>query len=236
MNTAFEELYLAARKKEGRLYSVEQVRKLPRTKRSDPHYKEWNTRRQSAKRFANYLWNEDRLLKILDVGCGNGWFSHYMLKSTANAYVTGQDVNRTELKLAVEAFPDKRIRWTYADVFRIKKEFDYIVLNSSAHYFPDLGKLLRHLNSLLKKEGEIHIFDSPFYKTEEEKKEAHQRTQVYYTALGVPKLTAFYTPHLYTALEPFKHTVLYRPDGPLKFFYKLIGKWSPFPWFRISKF
>jgi hypothetical protein len=71
--TGFEEIYCGLRAREGRIYADEEVRQLPRVKEADPNRNEWAVRERSAKRLFHYLSSRRRSLKILEVGCGNGW-------------------------------------------------------------------------------------------------------------------------------------------------------------------
>src|SRR5687767_2559429 len=99
----FEEQYIRLRQKEGRLYTDEVVRQLPFVSRKDPFYREWRMRAQSAYRLHQYLQKKKRPLKILEVGCGNGWLSH-LLSGIPGAVVTGLDINRKELMQATRVF------------------------------------------------------------------------------------------------------------------------------------
>jgi trans-aconitate methyltransferase len=241
----FEEQYLAAREKEGRLYGMDQVRRLPNVRRSDPYYEEWKLRRKSAARFVKYLCLESRCTRILEVGCGNGWFANYILQNYFLAHppsaplpsfqLLGQDINAFELKLAEEAFPDKRLKWTNENIFSITGEFDLIVFNASFHYFSEITALLAHLDEQLAAHGDIHILDSPFYETMEELKAARQRTEKYFSGLGYPRLASIYTPHLYSELEELGFGTFYRPKKR-NLFQKLFRiRSSPFPWLVYQK-
>jgi SAM-dependent methyltransferase len=234
--SSFEALYIAVRKKEGRLYTIDQIRKLPFADKADPLSGEWEMRADTAKRFVKYLHEEKRFLTILEIGCGNGWFSNYIVKNTKDIHVTGQDINQLELKLAGVAFRDPRLTWNGDDLFSIQHKFDLAVLNSSVHYFPDLKKVTDHLCSLLTENGEIHILDSPFYQNAADKKAAHERTKAYYGKLGHPELAEFYSPHLFSDLDPFHYQLMYDPKSSSKLLQKLSRKKrSPFPWICIRK-
>ena len=76
----FEENYLAARDREKRLYSDEELLQLPSIAEQHPHYREWKLRKESADRLKKYLSALDRPLKILELGSGNGWLSHFLAK------------------------------------------------------------------------------------------------------------------------------------------------------------
>jgi protein-L-isoaspartate O-methyltransferase len=39
------------------------------------HYHEWQIRKASSNRLVKYLAKKQKILEILEVGCGNGWLS-----------------------------------------------------------------------------------------------------------------------------------------------------------------
>ena len=71
-NDAFESVYLAVRKKEHRLYTDQEVIRLPRIKSESRHYPEWAKRRRSFRRLMSYLDKEPAVENVLDLGCGMG--------------------------------------------------------------------------------------------------------------------------------------------------------------------
>src|ERR1043166_8508266 len=99
----FEENYLLVRQKEDRLYTDEQVKRLPEIEQSHPHYKEWRIRAGSCNRLIQHLSDKKRKLNILDVGCGNGWLCHHLSKIPGGE-VAGIDINKTELEQAKRVF------------------------------------------------------------------------------------------------------------------------------------
>jgi len=64
----FESLYIRLRKKEGRIYTDEEVKVLPDIAITHPHYKEWQFRKQSAQRLIDHLTQKKRSLEILEIG------------------------------------------------------------------------------------------------------------------------------------------------------------------------
>src|SRR5215213_11952226 len=88
----FEELYISIRKKEQRIYTNEEVALLPDIYPDHIHYHEWQIRKRSSERLINYLSKKNRPLKILEVGCGNGWLSARMA-AVDKWEVTGIDIN-----------------------------------------------------------------------------------------------------------------------------------------------
>lgn len=235
----FQKLYISVRKKENRIYSIDEIRKLPDVKSSDPLYKEWIIRKNTAEKFAAYIRSKPSLGAILEIGCGNGWFSNYLASQTRATSIIGLDINEFELQQAKEAFTDPKLKWLCADIFEHdlpRDHFDIIVFNSSVQYFPDLQKLIIRVSELLKINGEIHFLDSPFYKNEDEKSSAKSRSEKYYSGLGFPEMAVYYTPHLYAELKRCNYTVKEVDSFQKKIRAAFSGKRaSPFPWIRILK-
>ncbi|MEO8398631.1 MAG: hypothetical protein ABI550_02325, partial [Ignavibacteriaceae bacterium] len=78
-----ENLYLKVREKEGRIYDIETLKKLPDVHKNHRHSKEWSLRKKSAENLTKYFlqFSEE---KILDLGCGNGWLSNYLVEKTSH--------------------------------------------------------------------------------------------------------------------------------------------------------
>ncbi|NNU33994.1 methyltransferase [Mucilaginibacter sp. S1162] len=89
----FEELYFAVRAHEKRIYTDAQLQTLPDFY---IHSYEWDMRKHSSGRLLAYLAKKRRFLRILEVGCGNGWLSAKMA-GLPKTHVTGLDINRVEI-------------------------------------------------------------------------------------------------------------------------------------------
>ncbi|HET7898410.1 MAG TPA: class I SAM-dependent methyltransferase, partial [Flavisolibacter sp.] len=133
-HTGFEERYLALRRREGRLYSNEEVALLPNIRATHPLKKEWAVRRKSCQRLVRFLKQKKRPLCILEVGCGNGWLCHQLSKIPSSS-VTGIDVNETELDQARRVFPSLRFIHADLNIATIQEQFDVIVFAASFQYF-----------------------------------------------------------------------------------------------------
>ncbi len=233
----FEQKYLQVREKENRIYKDEEVKLLPDIKNTHQHYNEWILRKKSLDRFLRYLSDKQKELMILDVGCGNGWFS-YKISKAADNQIFAVDINEFELKQAARVFSSQTLSFVYGDVFEnifSKREFDLIVLNSSIQYFPDLLKIIDVLLALLKEKGELHIIDSPFY-NEKEIDKAKVRTKEYYVSIGFPEMAGHYHHHSYEELFVYDCDILYNPRKVFNRIKRLIKiPDSPFPWIRIKK-
>jgi ubiquinone/menaquinone biosynthesis C-methylase UbiE len=228
--TFFSDVYIAVRKKENRILSDDRVKLLPYLKRN-----EWPLRIQSTERFINYIAKKDKAIQILDIGCGNGWFSNKIAGVSKKNSIVGLDVNSVELKQATRVFSRENLKFVYGNIFNIKsffkEQFDIIILNGAVQYFPDFNILLTTLLSFLKYDGEIHIMDSPFY-TKENIEDAKTRTVSYYTKLGFPEMASNYFHHTITDIQKFE--VLYKYKKNI--IDKVLGrKDSPFSWYCYTK-
>jgi ubiquinone/menaquinone biosynthesis C-methylase UbiE len=208
---------------------------LPNVPDGNPHFDEWKMRKASAKSVGDYL--KSRSFKYaLDLGCGNGWFTKMLASSSKD--VLGLDMNQTELEQAVRVFGSNQIQFCYGDVFAAelpKGKFNLITLNACFQYFPNAEKLISRLLELLSPLGEIHVIDSPIYKSGEVES-AQKRTISYYTNLGFPDMAAHYFHHSWDSLKPHKFEVLHRPEAVKNKITKKLGiPSSPFPWIIIRR-
>jgi 2-polyprenyl-3-methyl-5-hydroxy-6-metoxy-1,4-benzoquinol methylase len=192
-----EQTYLELREKEGRIYNDEQVRRLPEIPPNHPLAFEWKVRKRSSEKLLKYLDSKNQSLRILEIGCGNGWLSHAMSK-IKDADVTGVDINIPELEQAARVFKNqKNLQFGYADIFETSFEnrFDIIVIASAIQYFPSPVKSIDRLLGMINKNGEIHILDSPLYKSEKESGEAHERSAAYFRKQGASSMSQYYFHH-----------------------------------------
>ncbi len=228
-NDVTSEIYLHVREKENRLLEDNEVIKLPKL-----NFNEWPIRLKSSNRFSSYLKTKASSLNILDLGCGNGWFTNQIAIISEKNYVIGLDINTYELEQATRVFKNQNLEFAYGDIFQLQNEFkntfDIITLNGVIQYFSDFNLLIETLKLYLKKNGEIHIIDSPFY-AENEIEAAKKRTELYYYNLGFPEMSNFYFHHSNKYLKDF--SILYKPKNV--YLRKFFVKDSPFCWLFFLK-
>jgi ubiquinone/menaquinone biosynthesis C-methylase UbiE len=223
-----EQLYYDVRNKEGRIISDAQLVQLPYVNPDNPYKKEWDIRAASLERLHKYLSKEykNAHLRILDIGCGNGWMSKRL--SNAGHSVTGVDLNMAELMQAEKVFGDSEtLNWAYADVLSNEltgSNFDIILLAASCQYFADITALTNRLFAILNTGGEIHLLDSVFYK-QNSLQAAHLRTVEYYKNLGYPEMGNYYFHHSVEEIKKLGYEKLY--PGILSN--------SPLQWWKIAK-
>src|SRR4051812_14170520 len=182
----FVKQYIHTRKKAQRIYSNDEVRTLPDVPASHVLFEEWLIRKRSAIKLLKYLGHKKRPLKILEVGCGNGWLSA-ALGGVRQSAVVGIDINDLELDQAKEVFHSVRnLEFLCCDLNdpRLRSHsFDIIVFAASLQYFASVNEIIKAATSLLSKDGEIHVLDTHFYGANDIE-QAKSRTEAYYTALG----------------------------------------------------
>lgn len=230
--SAFEQHYIDVRDKEGRLLSMEEIRRLPYPDASDKNYREWQLRQKSIRRLLKYVNTRQKALRILDIGCGNGFMTNLLVGTRHRA--VGVDVNLTELKQAAQAFPNVRITWYCLDLLSEtlpEDPFDIITFGASFQYFKEPAQILAVCRSLLKPGGEIHIIDSPFYHRDE-KARAQQNSKRYFQSLQAEGMTEHYHHHSYDTLSAYTVEWKYRPGSLLRRLFRITD--SPFPWIKIS--
>ncbi|HEX7903067.1 MAG TPA: class I SAM-dependent methyltransferase [Chitinophagaceae bacterium] len=229
----FKTRYLDLREKEGRIYTDEELLHLPVVPKSHAHYAEWRIRKHSSKKLINYLSRKQSLIKILEVGCGNGWLSR-RLAEVQGSTVIGADINFTELQQGARVFSHiSNLHFIYGDIrsgIFETTQFDCILFASSIQYFPSLTEIISHALKLLRPNGEIHILDSPFYKPGEVEA-ARQRSTDHFTALGFPELINYYSHHTTKGLSGFEYKTLYQPGSLSHFIFQPA---NPFPWYCIK--
>jgi ubiquinone/menaquinone biosynthesis C-methylase UbiE len=233
-NTNFEERYIALRRKENRVYSDEEVLKLPEIAVQHQHYKEWMIRKESIKKLITWLKKKKQPLKILEAGCGNGWLCNQLSK-IENSEVTGLDINLIELKQAERVFKNNQhLKFVYGEIrsdVLTDKKFNVIVFAASIQYFQSLKELLNIALKRLDESGEIHIIDSHFY-PRKDVISAKQSSKNYYTMLGFPEMSDYYFHHSFEELQSYNFKVLYKPSLIKN---KLFRNNNPFPWICIKR-
>lgn len=230
----FEKAYVNARRREQRLYTDDEVRRLPHIGDAHVHAAEWRQRGKSAAKLVKYLSAKKRPLRILEIGCGNGWLS-FQLAGIKQSYVVAQDINFTEIQQAARVFNGcKRLRFVYGDAFtNIPGEqlFDVIVFAASIQYFPSLFRIIAFALDHLREAGEIHILDTNFYEPSA-LAAARTRTREHFRSTGCPEMAAYYFHHSRRDLDVFRFDLL---NDPRSLTNRLMGRTRSFPWIRIQK-
>lgn len=231
---SFEEAYIRLRTKEGRIYSDDELLRLPEIVTHHRYYNEWQLRKRSAEKLRTYFRKKNKPLTIQEAGCGNGWLSRF-LSTIPLSRITGTDINKTELLQAKRVFghvPNLQfICGDFNSAALMDKHFDCIVFASCIQYFSSLGELISSALQKLKPGGEIHILDSPFYQ-QNELAAARRRTAHYFSEIGFAEMADNYFHHSLEELQPFNISMLHKPGFISRYIW--MNK-NPFPWICIHK-
>jgi ubiquinone/menaquinone biosynthesis C-methylase UbiE len=229
-----EEVYIRIRENEGHLINDAQVQALPDQAPSTEYDRLWVMRKQSAVAVCNQLARKSNPV-ILELGCGNGWFSH-MLSGIPGSSVIGMDMNLTELKQAARLFQKNNLSFAFGDIEQhplLPETFDFVVLNAAIQYFSDTPGLLHMIRKLLKKNGEIHILDSAFHRTTAAQEKARASSKEYFAQMGEPDMIHhFHHPH-WSGIESFHPKIRHFNRNLLKKLLRIPQ--NPMPWVVIGK-
>ena len=232
--TSFASSYWSLRRKEKRNYSDEELRALPYVPSHSAHAGEWKMREHSVRLLTRYLRKFQRPLHIAEIGCGNGWLSN-RLAGIKEAMVTGLDPNPAEIAQAQRVFPPSQalhfIEAEFPAGISIHSQ-DIVLFASSFQYFESAESTILQSLACLKKGGEIHILDSPFYERAEQAA-ARSRSVNYFHSMDAEEMVPFYHHHLLDDILAFKPVFIRYPhENTVR---KWLGKHSSFPWICIRQ-
>ncbi len=233
-NSSFVDEYLEVRKKENRIYTDQELKILPKIKSSHLLMKEWSFRERNLKKLIEWLPANNKQT-ILEIGCGNGWFSANISKNSLNDIVS-QDINLPELTQAARVFGYQNPKWICYDIENCNfpaNSFDQLIFASSLQYFENPKIIFDLLIPTLKENGCIHIIDSPLYNNLNESQEAHSRTTSYYESFGHPSLAKKYHHHLLKDFIDMGFEIKCKPKNNLISI--LTGASNPFYWLQLLK-
>lgn len=111
------------------------------------------------------IWSEEELFdivsfsrkRILDLGCGFGYFTYLLAKKFPSSYVVGLDVNKSKIQNARQKFKLNNLDFFVGDAcnFKLNNLFDIIIAIDLFHHIPlaNHPKVLRMIKKYLKKNG-----------------------------------------------------------------------------------
>src|SRR3954470_9471658 len=95
--------------------------------------------------------------RVVDLGCGYGWFCRWASEQGA-AHVLGLDVSEKMLQRAIGDTSDERITYRRVDMESLdlpEASFDLAYSSLALHYIPDLKKLLTTIHRALVPGGHL---------------------------------------------------------------------------------
>lgn len=98
-----------------------------------------------------------KTLKVLDVGCGTGFLTHYLEKLYASSLIVGLDPEKSYLKAAKRE--SVVIEGSGSDLPFREETFDMVCLYDVVHHVKRRKKLFEEVKKILKKDGYLFIKD-----------------------------------------------------------------------------
>jgi 2-polyprenyl-3-methyl-5-hydroxy-6-metoxy-1,4-benzoquinol methylase len=193
--------YHRVRAREQRIHSDQVVRDLPTSGSRTAHASEWRIRARSLRRLRKHLHDQGSALRILDIGCGNGWMSAALAADGHSVFAL--DAHLEELEQAARTFPDRNVTWCLGDprdAALPAATFDIVLFAASLQYFPSLPDLFNAIVPALSPAGSVHVLDTMLYADERHKVEAQARSVAYYRSLEAPEMSFYYHAHALSEL------------------------------------
>jgi len=103
---------------------------------------------------------------ILEIGCGEGYSTYYLIKNLEKGSYTGIDLNKKRIEKAENfissSFPKKKVSFMHGNALKIipeiKESFDFIFIDAAKYEYPGYLEIL--LNKL--NENAIIVADNVF--------------------------------------------------------------------------
>jgi len=107
----------------------------------------------------DFMGHLPRHARVLDVGCGTGWFLS-LLKKQGWTDLSGLDISPDMLAIAKEAIPQARLHQAPIEEFSAGSgTYDVITCLGTLHHMPNLGKVAARLHDLLAPGGTLIIHE-----------------------------------------------------------------------------
>lgn len=140
---------------------------------------------QNAGQFLSFFSILKKPRSILEIGCGIGYSTYFLLKDRQNLEYVGIDLNEDRINIARKKLKDKfknnKLRFIAGNAIEVLKDLDlkadFVFIDAAKHEYPDY---LKSLLGKVEKHGFI-IADNIFYrgKVFESKVNKHDKNSVY---------------------------------------------------------
>jgi SAM-dependent methyltransferase len=155
---SFWAAYAAHRAAEGRQLSCSEMLAVPYLPS-----RQWAVRARTFEAFVKLV-SQDKAIRVLDLGAGNGWLSYRLTLNGVACVavdVRDDDVDGLGASFCYRGF--ERVVASFEALPLDDHMFDIAVFNAALHYAIDLGAVLAEAQRVVRPGGRIVILDSPFY-------------------------------------------------------------------------
>jgi SAM-dependent methyltransferase len=115
-----------------------------------------------------YNWIKDLkdIKRVIDIGCGNGFFSYFLAKEFPQFEVVGIDSDAEYIKYAQENFKADNLKFIQSSIEELGAEqFDLAIFSEVIEHLPNVNQLLQKIHSILTKDGIILVSTDNLYST-----------------------------------------------------------------------
>jgi len=168
----FLEEYATIRRAEGRgSNDPAYYRALPFDDLTARHRRDWRIRARSYRALIDRVLQplearHNHLLKILDLGAGNGWLSYRLAQRGHHVAALDLQTNAFD-GLSAHVHYDAAFLPVQAQFDHLPfaiDQFDLAIFNASFHYTTNYAVTLREAGRVLKPQGQVILLDSPVYR------------------------------------------------------------------------
>ena len=118
---------------------------------------------KSHNMFIRHIIQDNRIFRVLDIGCGTGEFALRLKGFKKDVNIFGIDISTEMIKIAKEKTKfNHDIDFKVGDVEDMPYDnnyFDYITCAHSFHHYPNKRKAVREMFRVLKDDGKVMIID-----------------------------------------------------------------------------
>lgn len=133
------------------------------------HEEMWKSLPQQFNLLINDIWpsvSDSKNLKLLDVGCGTGLATEFLLGTPLNQKIADIHLLDTSTLMLEKANKrakkwGKNFKLIHGDILQAKDTYDVIIISSVLHHIPDLPGFLETINSIQKPGGILLTMHDP---------------------------------------------------------------------------
>lgn len=118
--------------------------------------------RREVKKIILPLLEENKELKILDIGCGTGQLINEISELYNDVNYLGIDVAKNMIEIARKSNKNKNIKFMNSSIesFESNEKYDIIICTHAFPYFPDKQEMIKKMAELCNEKGQVIIVNS----------------------------------------------------------------------------